>query len=66
MQGALTLDTAGIGNDNDALTVEGAVTLGGDLVLRQSTIVTGTVTLIDGATSLSGDFTTVTGLMEGC
>ena len=61
----LTLDTAGMGNDNDLLTVSGDVTLGGTLVLRQASVATGTVTLINGATSLSGDFDTVTGLRDG-
>ena len=54
--GSLTLDTAGTGNDNDLLMVTGAVTLGGTLVLRQTTMPAGTVTLIDGGTALSGDF----------
>ena len=46
--GTLTLDTAGMGNANDRLMVSGAVTLGGTLALRQTTMPAGTVTLIDG------------------
>ena len=54
--GTLTLDTAGMGNANDLLMVSGAVTLGGTLALRQTTMPAGTVTLIDGGTALSGNF----------
>ena len=54
--GTLTLDTAGMGNANDRLMVSGAVTLGGTLALRQTTMPAGTVTLIDGGTALSGNF----------
>ena len=61
--GTLTLDTAGMNNANDLLTVEGAVTLGGTLVLRQTTMPDGTVVLIDGV-SLSGTFATTTGLIS--
>ena len=52
----MTLDTAGMGNSNDLLTVSGAVTLGGTLALRQTTMPAGTVTLIDGGTGLTGNF----------
>ena len=54
--GTLTLDTAGMGNANDRLMVSGAVTLGGTLMLRQTTMPAGMVILIDGGTSLTGDF----------
>ena len=63
--GTLSLDTAGMGNANDLLTVSGDVSLGGTLALRQSTILPGTVTLIDGGTSLTGDFSSTTGLKVG-
>ena len=54
--GTLTLDTNGMGNANDRLMVSGAVTLGGTLMLRQTTMPAGMVILIDGGTSLTGDF----------
>ena len=63
--GTLSLDTAGIGNANDLLTVNGAVTLGGTLVLRQTATVDGTVILINGATGISGDFDTILNLRNG-
>ena len=62
--GTLSLDTAGTGNDNDLLTVSGAVTLGGTLTLTQTTMPEGTVVLIDGA-SLIGTFAQgITGLIN--
>ena len=54
--GSLTLDTNGAGGETDLLMVSGAVTLGGTLALRQTTMPAGTVTLIDGGTALSGNF----------
>ena len=51
--GTLIIDTGGMGNNNDLLTVSGDVILGGDLVLRQASVATGTVTLINGGASLS-------------
>ena len=54
--GTLTLDTNGAGGETDLLMVSGAVTLGGTLMLRQTTMPAGTVTLIDGGTALSGNF----------
>ena len=62
--GTLRLDTTGMSNNNDFLTVQGAVTLGGILALQQSEVVPGTIILIDSATSLSGDFIAVTGLRD--
>ena len=55
VDGTLTLDTNGAGGETDLLMVSGAVTLGGTLALRQTTMPDGTVVLIDGA-SLSGTF----------
>ena len=43
--GSLTLDTNGMGNANDRLMVSGAVTLGGTLMLRQTTMPAGMVIL---------------------
>ena len=54
--GSLTLDTNGAGGETDLLMVSGAVTLGGTLMLRQTTMPEGMVTLIDGGTALSGNF----------
>ena len=51
-----------VGRNSDVLAVNGGVTLGGTLVLRQASVATGTITLINSATSLTGDFSTTPGL----
>ena len=61
--GTLSLDTNGAGGETDLLMVSGAVTLGGTLALTQTTMPSGTVVLIDGA-SLSGTFASTTGLID--
>ena len=63
----LSLDVDAMSGTSDMLTVSGAVTLGGTLAIRQSVLAAGTVTLIDGGTSLTGDFLTsnIFGLVDG-
>ena len=60
----LTLDINS-GSDFDKITVTGDVALSGALNLNQGVFIDETITLIDGGTGLSGNFSSINGIFDG-